>query len=130
MSIHGNWITATLDYDITETGEFAGFDNAAWTELIDLDRTYDKVTVIIPTLGSATTTVCGVPEDGTALKTNIPLPIYTVNKAATGSYLQATSDATTTCIVAFNIYGFRYIRIQLSAAQTSNRVFYCKGIKL
>lgn len=130
MSIHGSWITVVWDIDATATGEFSGYDADQYSQYIDLGRAYDKVTVIIPTIVSATIAVYGVPEDGTAIKTNVPLPIYQLNGATTGSNLQATTGATTSCIVTYDIYGFRYIRLKSSENQTSDVTFYCKGIKL
>ncbi len=130
MSIHGNWITVTWDIDATATGEFSGYDADKDSGLIDLGRAYDLVQVIIPTITSAAISVSGVPEDGTEVKTNVPVPIYQLNKATTGSNLQATTAATTTCIVTFNIYGFRYIRLASSNNQAGDVTFYCKGIKL
>jgi hypothetical protein len=130
MSLHGSWVTVTMDIDATATGEFSGYDADKDTGVIDLGRAYDLVQVIIPTITSATISVSGIPEDGTAIKTNIPIPIYSMDANATGSFLQATTAGTATCIVTFKIFGFRYIRLASGANQAADRVFYCKGIKL
>jgi hypothetical protein len=130
MSLHGSWVTATIDIDATATGEFSGFDADQYSGYVDLGRAYDKVQVIIPTITSATISVYGIYDDGTAIKTNVPLPIYSLDRDATGSFAQATTAATTSCIVTFDIYGFQYIRIKSGENQAADRVFYCKGIKL
>ncbi len=132
MSMHGAWITATLDYDATATGEFSGFDADQYTENIDLGRAFDKVTVIIPALDAASTvSVYGIPEDGTAIKTNVPVAIHAWKDAdGDGTVLQATASGSGGIIATFDIWGFRYIRLKTSGNQAANRIFYCRGIKL
>lgn len=130
MTIHGSWISEVWDIDATDEGEFAGYDPDKYSGLIDLGRAYDKVQVMIPTITSSTIAVYGVPEDGTAVKTNVPLPIYSLDSDATGSFLQATTAAVTSCNVTFDIYGFQYIRLYSATNQEADVTFYCKGIKL
>lgn len=130
MSLYGSWVSCTIDIDATATGEFSGFDADQYSDYCDLGQAYDKVMVLIPTITSATISVYGVHDDGTAIKTNVPIRIYSLDRDATGSFAQATTAGTTACAVVFDIYGFRYIRIKSGANQAADRTFYCKGIKL
>jgi hypothetical protein len=131
MSIHGEWETALIDINATEDAtEFTGFDADRYSNVVDLGREYDKVHVICPAVDSSTIAVYPIPEDGTAIKTNIPLPVYALDSDATGSFLHATTAGTATCTAIFDIYGFRYVRVKAGADQTEDRTFYLKGIKL
>jgi len=130
MSLYGSWITEIWDINATDVGEFSGYDADKYSGLIDLGGVYDKVQVIIPTITSSTIAVYGVPEDGTALKTNVPLPIYSLDSDATGSFLQATTANVTTCIATFDIYGFEFIRLYSATNQAGDVTFYCRGVRL
>ena len=129
MAIFGKWQTIVWDIDATATGEFSGYDADKHSQLIDLGQTFEKVLVIIPTITSATISIAIVPEDGTALKLNVPVPLYILDDDATGSFLQATTAATTTNSIVFAIGGARYIRLYSSANQAADRTFYVRGIR-
>lgn len=129
MAIFGKWQTVVWDIDATVTGEFSGYDPDKHSQLIDLGQTFEKVVVMIPTITSATISIAAVPEDGTALKTNVPIPLYAFDDDATGVFLHATTAATTTMTVVFEIGGLRYIRLYSSANQAADRTFYVRGVR-
>lgn len=106
------WLTVTIDKAGTTSKE------------CDLKAGYKQLLVLIPTIDSATTTVHIAKEAAGTF-----YPLYALDDDATGDFASATTAATTAHAVVFDIYGARYIKIVVGAAQnTSERVFYVKGI--
>lgn len=90
---------------------------------VNLERDYEFLTVLIPTLGDSATTTVHI-SDATA---GTFYPVYAFDADATGDFAHATSDATTTHAITFRIGGVRYIKIVTSAAQTAETTFKVRG---
>lgn len=106
---HSEWYTATLT-DSTTSGA------------VNLGYPYNKLLVLIPTLGSSATTTVTVAMTATGTY----FPLYRLKVDNTGDFVDTTGAATTTKAVIFNIGGAQHIKIVCSASQTSE-VFYVRG---
>jgi hypothetical protein len=110
------WISAT----ITKGG--------TTSNVIDLGAGYKELLVLIPTIDSATTTVhIAKDENGTYY------PLYDFVRLNDADTIEntpvITAAATTSHAIVFRIAGARFIKIVLSAAQTTaERVFYVRGM--
>ena len=93
------------------------------TAEIDLGNTFEKLLVLIPTITSATTTVHVSNASGGTF-----YPMHALDDDATGSFVHATSAATTTLGVVFNLGGAQYIKVVFGATQTAVTVTV-RGIK-
>jgi len=94
------------------------------TAEIDLGYACSKVLVMFPTISNGTTTV-HVSDSDQAGGTYYPM--HALDDDATGSFVHATSGATTSLGVIFSIGGSRYIKVVFGASQTSVTV-YVRGI--
>ncbi len=117
------WKTLNLDFDRSSDG-FTDEDVDRFTELLDLGEAYEFITVLIPTIESATITPYIQNDEKVA--TN-PFPIHVLDDDATGSFLHATSAGTGGIAVTFRIGGVQYIRLYTGADQTADRAFLVKG---
>ncbi len=93
------------------------------TAEIDLGNIFEKVLVLIPTITSGTTTVHVSNVSGGTF-----YPMHALDDDATGSFVHATSAATTTLGVVFNIGGAQHIKVVFGASQTTKTVTV-RGIK-
>jgi len=118
------WKTATLDYDRSAT-EFTGDDVDRYTDLVDLDEAYEFLTVIIPALSSSGTVTPYIQRDD-AIAT-IPVAMVALDDDATGHFAHATSSGAGSIVAIFRIGGAQYFRLYVSANQSANRLFYCRG---
>ena len=118
----GPWKSVLIDID--RATEFSGDDVDQYSAVFDLESDYEFVTVMIPTVTSATTGVCVQRNDAVA---TVPLPVYEFDDDATGDFLHATTAATTSHVVSFRIGGFQFGRIKMGANQAADRTFYVRG---
>ena len=113
MPIEGNygpWLTDTIASGTT-TGE------------INLRNNFKRVIVMVPTITSGTITVhVAKASDGTYF------PMYALDDDATGDFAHATSAATNTKAVIFEIGGAQYIKVVFGASQSTLTVTV-RGIK-
>lgn len=110
--IFTDWETATIDAAGTTSAE------------VDLGMICNRVLVLIPTLGDTATTTVHISNKASGTF----YPVYEFDADATGVFAHATSDATTSMAVIFEIGAAQYIKIVTSAAQTAETSFLCKGI--
>lgn len=90
---------------------------------VDLGYIYQKLLVLIPTLGDAGATTIHV-----AMGTGETfLPVYAFDADATADFAHATTSATTTKAVVFNIGGVQHIKVVNATSQTSE-TYYVRGI--
>ena len=106
---YGEWMTATLT-------------SSATSEEVNLGYSFQKLLVIIPTLGASGTSTVHI--SNTAKGTFVPL--YALDDDATGDFAHATAAATTTKAVIFDIGGAQFVKIVSGASQTSE-VYNIRG---
>ncbi len=116
------WFTATIDID--RATEFSGDDVDQFSSLVDLGANYEFVTVIIPTITSATTAPYVQRDNSIA---SVPIIVHALDDDATGSFAHATSAATTTNVCTFRIGGIQYLRIKCAANQGADKTLYVRG---
>lgn len=117
-----SWSSALLDID--RATEFSGDDVDQFSKLVDLGDSYEFVTIIIPTITSATIGL-SIQRDGE--EDSVPSPVYILDADATGNFLHATTAATTAMAVTFRLGGARWFRVKAGANQAADRTFYCRG---
>ncbi len=110
--------------DIDRDAEFTGDDVDQYSKLVDLGGVFENVLVYIPTITSATVTLCLQRDSGI---TTVPLPLYILDTNATGNFLSATTAATTTMAILFKVGGVQYFRVKCGANQSADVTFYCVG---
>ncbi len=98
---YGPWLTDTIS-------------SGSSTAEINLRDNYKQVLVLIPTISSGTTTVHVSNASGGTF-----YPMHALDDDATGSFAHATSAATTSLGVIFNIGGAQYIKVVFGASQTA-----------
>jgi len=90
---------------------------------VDLQGSYANLTVIIPTLNSASkVTVHIATESGGTF-----YPLYMFDTAAVGDFVQSTDDADTAKAITYKIGGAQYIKVVCEDAQGANITFKVKG---
>lgn len=89
----------------------------------DLERDYEFLTVIQPTLdGSHTVTVhVAMSAGGTYY------PIYHLDADTTGDFAQITASSATARTLVFRIGGFQFIKIVVGTSVSTDKTFYVKG---
>ncbi len=98
----GAWLTATLTSSTT-------------SQEVNLGYPFQKLLVLIPTLGASGTSTVHVSNasGGTFF------PLYALDDDATGDFVNATTAATTTKAVIFDIGGAQFVKVVSGASQTS-----------
>jgi hypothetical protein len=110
--------------DIDRAVEFVGDDVDQFSKLVDLGDSYEFVTIIIPTITSAT---IGVSIQMDEYEASIPTAVYALDDDATGDFLHASTAATTAKAITYRLGGARWFRIKAGANQAADRTFYCRG---
>lgn len=108
------WYSALLDVDV----------DADATEEVDLEGNYEFMTVIIPTLGQASTLEAQIAmtSGGTFY------PVWHWDADAAGDFLGQTSSITTTRAITFPIGGAQYVKVGVAGSDMSSDVtFYVRG---
>jgi hypothetical protein len=116
------WITSTIDID--RSSEFTGDDVDQFGDLIDLGENYENLLVIIPTITSATVSIYIQMDEAID---SVPVVLHILDDDATGSFLHATTAATTTNVCIYRIGAARFIRLRANANQLADRTFYVRG---
>lgn len=106
------WKTATIAAAGTTSAE------------VDLELSCNRILVLIPTLGDTATTTVHVSN----ISGGTFYPVYALDDDATGCFAHATSDATTSMAVVFEIGCAQYIKIKTGASQTAETSFLVRGI--
>jgi hypothetical protein len=125
MSYNGGFKDCT--FDISRSTEFTNDDADQYSELVDLTVVAEKLTIVIPTIDSATISVYAQ-ENGSVA--TIPKPVHYRQTSD-----NATAEWTTTAgaggitIVCDCLGGYRWIRLKASANQTDDRTFRVCGIR-
>lgn len=110
-----------LTFDGSEWESAVVAKNGTLSTEVDLGANYKYVTVLIPTIDSATVSVQGLKTSG-----GTAYPIHDW-KDADGTVLQATTAGTGGIAVTFKC-GFQFIKLLCGAAQTTAAVtFYARG---
>lgn len=114
--------------DIDRASEFTGDDVDRYSKLIDLGFMCDGVTIVAPTITSATISVY-VQEGG--LIATIPKVLHYKRTAdeTTSAEWKTTAGTGASSIYCNGIGGFRFIRLYSSADQTSDRTFRVCGAR-
>ena len=108
------WLPALLDVDV----------DADATEEVDLDDSFEFLTVIVPTLGQASKLEAQIAmtPGGTFY------PVWHWDADAAGDFLGQTTSITTTRAITFLIGGAQYVKIGVEGTNMSSDVtFYLKG---
>ena len=116
------WKTATIDID--RATEFSGDDVDQYSSLVDLDGDFEFLTVIIPTITSATTRPY-IQRDG-AIAT-VPVAVSVLDDDATGSFAHANTASVGSEVIIYRIGGVQFIRIKSSANQAADRAYIVRG---
>lgn len=118
----GQWQTALMDID--RATEFTGDDVDQYTKLVDLGDDFANVLVKFPAITSSTV---GIVIQESQWITEVPSPVYILDDDATGSFLHATTAATTALSVVFHVGAARFIRIKCGSNQAADVEFRVKG---
>ena len=92
------------------------------TPEVDLERAFEFLTILIPTITSSTVTVHISNDSGGTF-----YPVYVPDADATGDFAHATTAATTSKAITLRIGGARYIKIKCGSSQGANRTFKVRG---
>ena len=101
--ITSTWLDAVLTF---------GTDTKVTAE-VDLQGSYENLTVIIPTLNSASKVTVHISDASGG--TFYPLHMFDTN--AVGDFAQSTDDLTTAKAITFKIGGAQYIKVVCEDAQ-------------
>ena len=93
------------------------------TAEVDLGDNYEFLTVLIPTINSATVSIHVSDTTGGTF-----YPVHDwLDNDADNTVLVATTDGTGGISATFRIGGVQYIKVATSAAQSANRTFKVRG---
>ena len=84
----------------------------------DLGQDFRRVLVLIPTITSGTVTVHVTNAAGGTY-----FPLYALDDDATGDFASATTAATQTKAVVFDVGGAQYVKVVFGAAQVAETIW-------
>ena len=112
--------------DIDRPIEFTGDDVDQYSKLVDLGGVFSEVLVYIPALDALAAVSLMIQRDG--LIVTVPSPLHIMDSDATGSFLHATTAATTDFkAILFHVGAVQFLRVYCDAAQVADRTFYVRG---
>ena len=121
--------TALIDID--RASEFVGDIVDQYSKIVDLLENYEFLTVLLPTLDSASITPYVQEEQkvtNPAVVGTIPVPVHFFNDIdADTDVIQSTVASTGLIAITFNIGGAQYVRLLAGATQTADRSIKCWG---
>ncbi len=110
--------------DIDRDTEFTGDDVDQYSKLVDLGGEFKYVLVYVPTITSATISLC-VQRDPNI--DTVPDPLNILDSNATGHFLSATTAGTAGMAILFHTGAVQYLRVKCGANQAADRKFYVRG---
>lgn len=90
---------------------------------VDLEGNYEFLTVVIPTLNSASATTVHISDASGG--TFVPLYMFDTN--VVGDFAQSTDDLTTAKVITYRTGGAQYIKVVCEDAQGANITFKVRG---
>jgi len=113
--------------DIDRASEFTGDDVDRFSELVDLEDNYKEVLVWIPALdASGVVSIYADPDQNGAID-SIPVQVNTLDRDATGHFVQGTSSGAGGFAIVYKIGGAQFIRVHVAADQAADITFYVRG---
>jgi hypothetical protein len=106
MTLYSGWNDAVITIATDNTVSAA----------VKLDKPYEYLNVIIPTIDSATVSLMVAPTEA---GTYVTLGQSATTTASTGAFADT-----------FQLGGYQFVKIKTSATQTANRTFQIRGIRL
>ena len=125
---HSAWKTCLIDID--RASEFTGDDVDQYSKLVDLERSYEKLVIYVPTITSSPLNIYIQRTPGESV---VPVilhdKIMTGGTGSTGAWgtTAGTGDYTITCDC---LGGIQFIRVRATSNQTTtDKTLYVRGIR-
>jgi len=113
--------------DVDRATEFSGDDVDRFSEMVDLGDNYASVLVWIPALdANGVVSIYADPDQNGAIA-SIPVQVNTLDRDATGHFVQGTSSGAGGFAIVFDIGGIQFIRVHVAADAAADTTFYVRG---
>jgi len=123
--IYSERVSVTLDFNRTPT-EFTGDDVDQFTELISLNKPYEKLIIEVPTIESSTVQVHTQWDDSIS---TVPSPLHEQGSVDSTTILWATTAGTGGYTIVCDAGLVQHFRLRCGTDQTADRVFYVRGAR-